>query len=50
LLRAHLVKMESDESYLVKVASSIEEFTSHLESGFMYIADYGDSKVLWKRK
>jgi len=34
----------------VKVAESIEEFTSLLESGFMYIADYGEAKVLRKRK
>ena len=50
LVYTHLVDMDTDESYTVKVASSIEEFTSPFESGFMYIADYGDSKVLRKRK
>jgi hypothetical protein len=42
--------MDFDESYVVKVASSIEEFTVLIESGFMYIADYGDAEVLRKRK
>ena len=50
LVYTHLVDMDSDESYVVKVASNIEEFTSLLESGFMYIVDYGDAKVLRKRK
>ena len=42
--------MDYDESYTVKVAGSIEEFTSLLESRFEYIADYGNAKVLRKRK
>jgi hypothetical protein len=50
LVYTHLLDMESDESYSVKVASTIEEFTSLLESGFEYIADYGDAKVHRKRK
>ena len=50
LVYTHLVDMESDEGFTVKVASTIEEFTTLLESGFEYIADYGDSKVLRKRK
>ena len=50
LVYTNLVDMDTDESYSVKVASSIEEFTSLLESGFMYIADYGEAKVLRKRK
>jgi len=50
LVYTHLVDMDFDESYVVKVASSIEEFTVLIESGFMYIADYGDAKVLRKRK
>jgi hypothetical protein len=39
-----------EDSFTVKVASSIEEFTGLLESGFEYIADYGEAKVLRKRK
>jgi integrase len=39
----------SDE-YTVKVASTIEEFTTLLETGFEYISDYGDKKILRKRK
>jgi integrase len=50
LVYTHLVDMDCDESYVVKVASSIEEFTCLLESGFTYIADYGEAKVLRKRK
>jgi integrase len=50
LVYTHLVDMDTDESYTVKVASTIEEFTGLLESGFEYIADYGESKVLRKRK
>jgi len=39
-----------EEDRVVKVASSIEEFTELLESGFEYVSDYGDRKVLRKRK
>ena len=39
----------SDE-YTVKVASTIEEFTGLLEQGFEYVTDYGEAKVLRKRK
>ena len=39
-----------DEDWVVKVASSIEEFTELLESGFEYVSDYEGKKVLKKRK
>ena len=39
----------SDE-YAVRVAKSLDEFTSLLESGFEYVSDYQDSKILRKRK
>jgi len=39
-----------EEDWVVKIASSIEEFTELLESGFEYVSDYGDRKVLRKRK
>jgi integrase len=38
------------EDYTVKIASSIEEFTELLESGFEYVSDYEGRKVLRKRK
>ena len=40
LVYTHLVDIDTDESYVVKVASNIDEFTSLLKSGFEYIADY----------
>ena len=39
-----------DDSFTIKIASTIEQFTELLEAGFEYISDYGDSKVLRKRK
>ena len=39
----------SDE-YTVKVASSIEEYTTLLESGFEYVSDFENKKILRKRK
>ena len=44
-----LVEMGDDEC-VVKVASSIEEFSTLLESGFEYVSDYEGRKVLRKRK
>ena len=40
---------DSDE-YIVKIASTLEEFTKLREVGFTYICDYGDKIVLKKRK
>jgi hypothetical protein len=39
-----------EDEWVVKVASSIEEFTVLLESGFEYVSDYEGRKVLKKRK
>ena len=39
----------SDE-YTVKVANSLEDYTSLLEQGFNYVSDYEDKKILRKRK
>jgi hypothetical protein len=39
-----------DDSFTVKIASSIEEFSDLHEQGFEYVSDYGDNKVLRKRK
>lgn len=50
LVYTHLVSFEEEDAYIVKVASSIEEFTVLLESGFEYVSDYGDAKVLRIRK
>jgi len=39
-----------DEEWVVKTASTIEEFTQLLEAGFEYVSDYNEAKVLRKRK
>ena len=44
-----LVEM-GDDSFTVKIASTIEEFSALLEQGFEYISDYGENKMLRKRK
>jgi len=44
------VSFEEDDAWVVKVASSIEEFTELLEAGFEYVSDYEGRKVLRKRK
>ncbi len=44
-----LVEM-GDDSFTVKIASTIEEFSALLEQGFEYVSDYEDNKVLRKRK
>ena len=48
----HIAKglVNYSDDYTVKVASNLIEFTSLLESGFEYVSDYGDAKVLKKRK
>jgi len=38
------------EDWVVKVASSIEEYVTLLEAGFEYVSDYEGRKVLRKRK
>jgi len=50
LVYTHLVSFDEDDAYIVKVASSIEEFTSLLEAGFEFVSDYEGRKVLRKRK
>ena len=50
LVYTHLIDFEEDDAYTVKIAASIEEFTELLESGFEFVSDYGDRKVLRKRK
>ncbi len=49
LIYTHLINFESDE-YTVRVASTLEECTKLLESGFEYITDYQDKKLFRKRK
>ena len=44
-----LVDMGEDE-WIVKVASSIEEFATLLQLGFSFVSDYDGKKVLKKRK
>ena len=50
LVYTHLLDYEPETNYVVKVASTIEEFTSLLESGFEYVSDYEGQKILRKRK
>jgi len=50
LVYTHLIDFEEEDAYTVKVASSIEEFTTLLESGFEYVSDYEGKKILRKRK
>jgi len=48
----HIAKglVNYSEDYTVKVAKSLDEYTSLLEQGFEYISDYEDKKILRKRK
>jgi len=49
----HITKglVSYSDNYTVKVASSIEEYVTLLETGFTYVSDYeGGRKVLRKRK
>jgi len=50
MIYAHLVFFEEEDSFIVKVASNLEEYIKLLESGFEYISDYEDKKILRKRK
>jgi integrase len=50
LIYTHLLDFSEEDAFIVKVASTIEEFTSLLESGFEYISDYDGKKILRKRK
>ena len=50
LVYTHLVSFEEDDAWIVKVATSIEEYVALLESGFEYVSDYEGRKVLRKRK
>jgi integrase len=50
LIYTHLIKFDDNEAFTVKIASTIDEFTQLLESGFEYISDYEGKKVLRKRK
>ena len=50
LVYTHLVSFEEDDAWVVKVATSIEEYVALLESGFEYVSDYEGRKVLRKRK
>jgi integrase len=51
LIYTHLVEFEGEDSYFVKIASTLEEFTELLEKGFEYISEYqGGLKILRKRK
>lgn len=48
---AKILEMGEDgENYIVKTASTLKEYTDLLETGFTYVSDYENLKVLRKRK
>ena len=49
LIYTHLVNFESDD-YVCKVANTIEESQSLVETGFEYVTDFNGSKLFRKRK
>jgi len=49
LLYTQLLDLKDDE-WTIRVASTIDEFTALLESGFEYVFDFEGKKVLRKRK
>jgi integrase len=49
LVYTHLIEFEDSDSYIVKVATNLNEFTKLLESGFEYITEYEGNKILRKR-
>ncbi|MFH0748671.1 MAG: site-specific integrase [Candidatus Bathyarchaeota archaeon] len=46
----NLVNFSEDDSFTVKVGSTLEECTQLLEAGFTYVTDYEDKKLFKKRK
>ena len=50
LVYTHLVEGEPENNFIIKVASTLEEYIGLLELGFEYISDYDNAKVLRKRK
>ena len=48
-LEQALFQLEDDQ-YICKVASSIEEITALVESGFEHVCDFNNVKVFRKRK
>jgi integrase len=49
LVYTHLISFKDDD-YVCKVAKSIEESTSLIESGFEYVTDFETAKLFRKRK
>jgi integrase len=50
LVYTHLIDFGDEDSFTVRVASTIDEFTALLESGFEYVSEYDGMKILRKRK
>lgn len=46
----HALFQIEDDQFICKVASSIEEITALVESGFEHVCDFNDAKVFRKRK
>jgi hypothetical protein len=50
LVYTHLLENDIDDTFTVKVTSTIEDFTKLLEFSFEYVSDYEGKKILRKRK
>jgi integrase len=50
LVYVHHTDFEEDNSFIVKVASTLKEFTSLIERGYEFVSDYQDVKILRKRR
>ena len=49
LVYTHLVNFESDD-YICKVAKTVDEAKSLIESGFEFVVEFQDAKLFRKRK
>jgi hypothetical protein len=50
LVYTHLVNFESDDDYVCKVAKSVEDAKTLIETGFEFVTDFQDAKLFRKRK
>ena len=46
----NLVNFSEDDSFTVKIGSTLEECTQLLEAGFTYVTDWENKKLFRKRK
>jgi integrase len=50
LVYTHMVNFESDDDYVCKVAKTVEEAKTLIETGFEFVTDFQDAKLFRKRK